>query len=38
MDLLDLKTALDALRQTTFHVTQPIIDSALARDAARRKS
>ena len=35
-DLLNLNSALTALQQTTFHITQPYIDAALARDAERR--
>jgi predicted nucleic acid-binding protein len=34
--LLDLMVALDALQATTFHVSQALIDAALARDAARK--
>jgi predicted nucleic acid-binding protein len=34
--LLDLRTALGALRQTTFYITDEYIDAALARDTARK--
>ncbi|HJQ78796.1 MAG TPA: hypothetical protein VJ828_02520 [Lacipirellulaceae bacterium] len=34
--LLDLKSAFDALQQTTFHITQHLLDEALARDAKRK--
>lgn len=36
--LLDLKTALDLLQQTTFQITQAYVDAALARDATRRRT
>jgi predicted nucleic acid-binding protein len=35
--LVDLKTVLDALQQTSFQITQSLIDAALARDAERRR-
>ena len=37
-ELLDLPTALDALRHTSFHVTRALIDTALQRDAARKRA
>jgi predicted nucleic acid-binding protein len=36
--LLDLRIALGALANTTFHVTQTLIDAALERNAARQRS
>lgn len=36
-DLLELRPVLDALRQTTFYISDEYIDAALARDAAKRK-
>ncbi|MGE3244645.1 MAG: hypothetical protein AB7I57_26520 [Pirellulales bacterium] len=36
--LIRLTDAFDALKSTTFHITPAILDAALARDAARRKS
>lgn len=36
-NLIDLKPTLDALRQTTFHITDEYIDAALQRDAARKR-
>jgi predicted nucleic acid-binding protein len=36
--LLDLKAALNALEGTSFHVTRPLIEAALKRDAARRRA
>jgi predicted nucleic acid-binding protein len=36
--LLDLKSAFESLQRTTFQITQPLIDAALERDAARRIS
>ena len=35
-DLLDLKSTLDALRSTTFYITDAYINAALQRDAARK--
>jgi predicted nucleic acid-binding protein len=35
-NLLDLKTSLAALQQTTFRISQPLIDAALKRDAQRK--
>lgn len=37
-DLIDLRTAFAALRQTTFRMTDVLIDAALQRDAARRQN
>jgi predicted nucleic acid-binding protein len=34
--LLDLKVALDALRQTSFQISKSLIDAALEREAARK--
>jgi predicted nucleic acid-binding protein len=34
--LLDLRLALDALRRTTFYVTDEVVEATLARDVARR--
>jgi predicted nucleic acid-binding protein len=35
-NLLELRLALDSLRQTTFYITDAYINAALARDAARK--
>ena len=35
--LLNLKDALDSLQCTSFHITQPIIDAALARHATPKQ-
>jgi predicted nucleic acid-binding protein len=36
--LVDLPTAFDRLRETNFRVSEPLLQSLLARDAARRRS
>ena len=35
--LIDLNAAIVALSQTTFHITDELLDAALARDAARKR-
>jgi predicted nucleic acid-binding protein len=37
-ELLELATAFGALQATTFQISQDLLDAALARDAARRKT
>jgi hypothetical protein len=37
-ELIDLATALAALRRTSFHISEELINDALARDAARKSA